>query len=201
MAQRERALLRKWFSKGCYPTAAQFSDWLDSFWHKAEKIAISSIEELDDRLNQKYEASAGEELERKNRELEQKIVRHEEVAETNFTNLFTDIEELEAEDERLAGDIAGETARATGEEAAIRREFADADGREQVAREQKDAETLQAAKDYTDSVRHAVPSGLLQLHLLLHGSFFLSELLHEGSLTAFLLLLPELLQLFYLLLQ
>ena len=153
MAQRERALLRKWFSKGCYPTAAQFSDWLDSFWHKAEKIAISSIEELDDRLNQKYEASAGEEIERKNRELEQKIVRHEEVAETNFTNLFTDIEELEAEDERLAGDIAGETARATGEEAAIRREFADADGREQVAREQKDAETLQAAKDYTDSVR------------------------------------------------
>lgn len=132
MAQRERALLRKWFGKGCYPTAAQFSDWLDSFWHKAEQIAISSIEGLADRLNGKFEASSGEELARQHEQLKKDFDAHERDAKNDFRQLFDNVNELEAEDERLAGVIASETTRATEEEAAIRQEFAVADTQEQT---------------------------------------------------------------------
>ena len=39
--------LYKWFSDLMKPTGAQFKALIDSFWHKAEKIPISSIEGLD----------------------------------------------------------------------------------------------------------------------------------------------------------
>ncbi|MCM1302098.1 MAG: hypothetical protein NC250_01190 [Alistipes senegalensis] len=150
MAQRERALLRKWFGKGCYPTAAQFADWLDSFWHKAERIAISSIEGLAERLNEKFEASSGEELERQHEQLKKDFDAHERDAKNDFRQLFDNVNELEDEDERLADVIAAETTRAAEQEAAIRQEFAAADAQEATTREQKDAETLQSAKEYTD---------------------------------------------------
>ncbi len=42
MAIRVRAQLRKWFGRGMYPTAEQFSDLFDSFFHKTEdKIPMS----------------------------------------------------------------------------------------------------------------------------------------------------------------
>ena len=63
MAIITRAQLRKWFGKGKYPTAAQFSDAWDSFWHKNEdKIAINGVDGLADQLNSKLSAADGQKL-------------------------------------------------------------------------------------------------------------------------------------------
>lgn len=63
MAIITRALLRKWFGKGKYPTAEQFSDFFDSFWHKDEdKIAISGVNGLAEQLNSKLSAADGQKL-------------------------------------------------------------------------------------------------------------------------------------------
>lgn len=63
MAIITRAQLRKWFGKGKYPTAEQFSSFFDSFWHKTEdKIAINSIEGLAEQLNSKLSEADGEKL-------------------------------------------------------------------------------------------------------------------------------------------
>jgi len=40
--------LKKWFSNFKKPTQEQFWAWIDSFWHKSEKIPIDSIEGLGD---------------------------------------------------------------------------------------------------------------------------------------------------------
>ena len=64
MAIRARALLRKWFGRGMYPTAEQFSDVWDSFLHKGEdKIAITGVDGLAEQLNDKYSKADGEILE------------------------------------------------------------------------------------------------------------------------------------------
>ncbi|MEI3553764.1 MAG: hypothetical protein V8Q54_03300 [Alistipes senegalensis] len=63
MAIITRAQLRKWFGKGKYPTAAQFSDAWDSFWHKNEdKIAITGVDGLAEQLNGKLSAADGQKL-------------------------------------------------------------------------------------------------------------------------------------------
>ena len=49
-----RATLKQWFSRGRKPTAAQFAEWIDSFWHKSEDtIEISDIHLLPQTLNEK----------------------------------------------------------------------------------------------------------------------------------------------------
>ena len=59
MAIRVRAMLRKWFGRGMYPTAEQFSDLFDSFWHKTEdEISMDKVGGLTDQLNGKYPAAA-----------------------------------------------------------------------------------------------------------------------------------------------
>ena len=66
MAIRVRAQLRKWFGRGMYPTAEQFSDLFDSFFHKTEdKIPMSGVEGLTDQLNGKYNTAEGRELEKR----------------------------------------------------------------------------------------------------------------------------------------
>lgn len=58
-----RAQLRKWFGKGKYPTAEQFSDFFDSFWHKNEdKIAITGVEDLAEQLNSKLSDADGQKI-------------------------------------------------------------------------------------------------------------------------------------------
>ena len=48
-----------------YPTAEQFSDLFDSFFHKTEdKIPMSGVEGLTDQLNGKYSTAEGRELEK-----------------------------------------------------------------------------------------------------------------------------------------
>lgn len=155
MSIRDTATIKSWFEVGDYPTEAQFSDMVDSFWHKDEdKILIPSVAELPERLNGKYNQADGEALERKTQKVIDDLDAHKKEYAEEVVTIHSNLEELATEDERLAGVIAGETARATGEEAAIRQEFADADMQERTTREQKDAETLQSAKDYTDAIRH-----------------------------------------------
>ncbi len=55
MATQLKDKLKGWFKRGAYPSAEQFADWLDSYWHKLEGIAISAVEGLADRLNAKYD--------------------------------------------------------------------------------------------------------------------------------------------------
>lgn len=42
--------LKNWFSNLKKPTQAHFWAWLDSFWHKSEKIPMQNIDGLDDAL-------------------------------------------------------------------------------------------------------------------------------------------------------
>lgn len=43
--------LKTWFKKGLKPLESQYHAWLDSYWHKSEKLPISSITNLDTTLN------------------------------------------------------------------------------------------------------------------------------------------------------
>lgn len=52
-----RDTLKKWFSRGAYPTASQFAAWIDSFFHKDDKIPAASVEGLTDTLNAKASAT------------------------------------------------------------------------------------------------------------------------------------------------
>lgn len=65
MAIRSIAQLKSWFKKGLYPTEQHFADWLDSFWHRNDKIAMSNIDGLTSALNKKLEASDLKDLEDK----------------------------------------------------------------------------------------------------------------------------------------
>ena len=44
------ATLKKWFSNFKKPTQEQFWAWIDSFWHKSEKIPMDSIEGLENAI-------------------------------------------------------------------------------------------------------------------------------------------------------
>ena len=153
MSIRARSLLRKWFGRGQYPTAEQFSDFFDSFVHRDEdKIAIDKVDELPDRLNGKYGQDDGVRLEGQLEQLSDTLSGHIIISDDHFI--------------RLDEGLAAETARAEGEEAAIRGELAAGDAAtlqagktytdgkvsdEATQREHGDASTLQSAKTYTDT--------------------------------------------------
>lgn len=148
MAIRVRALLRKWFGRGMYPTAEQFSDLFDSFFHKTEdKIPMSGVEGLTDQLNGKYNTAEGRELEKKVQKVTTDLSVHVASSEKAFNEVQNDIEALDRkiDDEaqkREQGDAA--TLRAANEhtDAAVAEEAS--------ARESGDRTTLQSAKDYVD---------------------------------------------------
>lgn len=143
-----------------YPTAEQFSDLFDSFFHKTEdKIPMSGVEGLTDQLNGKYNTAEGRELEKKVQKVTDDLSVHVASSEKAFNEVQNDIEALD-------GRLDDEIERAKGEEAAIRRELAAGDAAtlssaksytdtsvaaEAGKREQGDATTLQAAKTYTDT--------------------------------------------------
>ena len=143
-----------------YPTAEQFSDLFDSFFHKTEdKIPMSGVEGLTDQLNGKYSTAEGRELEKKVQKVTTDLSAHVASSEKAFNEVQNDIEALD-------GRLDDEIERAKDEEAAIRRELAAGDAAtlssaksytdtsvaaEAGKREQGDATTLQAAKNYTDT--------------------------------------------------
>lgn len=161
MAIRVRAQLRKWFGRGMYPTAEQFSDLFDSFFHKTEdKIPMSGVEGLTDQLNGKYSTAEGRELEKKVQKVTTDLSAHVASSEKAFNEVQNDIEALD-------GRLDDEIERAESEEAAIRRELAAGDAatlqsanehtdtavaEEASTRENGDHTTLQSSKDYADKI-------------------------------------------------
>ncbi|WP_418683840.1 hypothetical protein [Alistipes putredinis] len=95
MAIRSIAQLKAWFKRGLYPTQEQFHDWLDSFLHKEDKIAPSSVEGLTDQLNGKYPDADGKLLEQKTAELEVQLNTHEQYSEEKFGTIYDRLEELD----------------------------------------------------------------------------------------------------------
>lgn len=95
MAIRSIAQLKAWFKRGLYPTQEQFHDWLDSFLHKEDKIAPSSVEGLTDQLNGKYPDADGKLLEQKTAELEDQLNTHEQYSEEKFGTIYDRLDELD----------------------------------------------------------------------------------------------------------
>ena len=95
MAIRSIAQLKAWFKRGLYPTQEQFHDWLDSFLHKEDKIAPSSVEGLTDQLNGKYPDADGKLLEQKTAELEGQLNTHEQYSEEKFGTIYDRLDELD----------------------------------------------------------------------------------------------------------
>lgn len=95
MAISNIAQLKAWFKRGMRPTAAQFADWMDSYWHREEKIDIASIDQLPEQLNGKYPDSDGKQLERKTAELEENLTTHEQYSEEKFGTIYDRLEELD----------------------------------------------------------------------------------------------------------
>ena len=57
MATTEKNTVKNWFKTGLKPTQSQFWAWMDSWWHKDEKIPLKAIDDIEDILNAKAEAS------------------------------------------------------------------------------------------------------------------------------------------------
>jgi hypothetical protein len=53
MAIVDRNVLKNWFKRGDKPLASQFSDWIDSFWHKSESIPAMMIDGLQEAIDEK----------------------------------------------------------------------------------------------------------------------------------------------------
>lgn len=53
-----RNLLKSWFGTGNKPTQGQFAQWIDSFWHKEDTIAITDVQGLQTVLGGKAAASS-----------------------------------------------------------------------------------------------------------------------------------------------
>ena len=53
MAIVSRSQLKAWFRRGLKPLEVQFHSWIDSYWHKNDSIPMSSIDGLNDALNQR----------------------------------------------------------------------------------------------------------------------------------------------------
>ena len=173
MAIRVRALLRKWFGRGMYPTAEQFSDLFDSFWHKTEdEISIDKVEGLTSQLNGKYPAADG-------KRLEERVTRDEENLADYIEQTDEAIDQLREEDAAIRKDFAAADEKTLasaktytdGREAAIRKDMTAGDAatlssakaftteREGVLRREQqdgDASTLQAAKDHTAARETAI---------------------------------------------
>ncbi len=64
MATRTIEQLKQWFRKGLYPTQAQFWDWLDSYRHKSDTVAMHEVAGLTAALNKKYDQSEAQQLEK-----------------------------------------------------------------------------------------------------------------------------------------
>lgn len=62
MAKTALSILKGWFKTNSYPTQAQFWSWMDSYWHKDDKIAADSIGGLQELLDQKVSEEEGKGL-------------------------------------------------------------------------------------------------------------------------------------------
>lgn len=54
----DKKIIKDWFRTGLKPTQAQFWAWMDSYWHKDEKIPITAIDDIETIFNEKADAEA-----------------------------------------------------------------------------------------------------------------------------------------------
>lgn len=57
-----KSTIKSWFKRGLKPLEVQFHAWMDSYWHKEEKIPTSTIDGLEEILNNKAESSGLDDL-------------------------------------------------------------------------------------------------------------------------------------------
>uniref|UniRef100_UPI0039A574A6 hypothetical protein n=1 Tax=Ornithobacterium rhinotracheale TaxID=28251 RepID=UPI0039A574A6 len=94
MAKTDLNTIRNWFKNGLKPTQEQFWAWLDSFWHKDDKIPAENIQGLNEMLSgidlsSKVENADFESFKTSNsKELNQKV--DKEVGKGLSTNDFTE---------------------------------------------------------------------------------------------------------------
>jgi len=48
----DKSSLKDWFRRGLKPLQVQFAAWMDSYWHKLEKIPVSAIDGIQDMLDE-----------------------------------------------------------------------------------------------------------------------------------------------------
>ncbi|PXY44535.1 hypothetical protein [Flavobacterium hydrophilum] len=58
MAATDINILKSWYETGDVPTQEQFWAWFESYWHKNEKIPITSITQIEEILNDKADKEA-----------------------------------------------------------------------------------------------------------------------------------------------
>ncbi len=51
-------ILKQWFVRGAKPLAVQFAAWIDSYWHKDEKIPAVQVEGLQEAFDSKADSEA-----------------------------------------------------------------------------------------------------------------------------------------------
>src|SRR5699024_9030052 len=66
MAKTSKNTLKEWFETGDFPTQKQFWNWMDSYWHKDEKLPISAIKDLNEILGGKATSEQVEDLAQSN---------------------------------------------------------------------------------------------------------------------------------------
>lgn len=54
----DKNTIKNWFRTGLKPTQAQFWAWMDSYWHKDEKIPITAIDDIENILAAKMDTQA-----------------------------------------------------------------------------------------------------------------------------------------------
>ena len=88
MAKQMIKTLKEWFRKGKYPTESQFHDWMDSYWHKDEKIGTEAMSpDLMTAINSKAEQAAVTAVSSAVTELTQTVENvREDMEETNWKN-------------------------------------------------------------------------------------------------------------------
>jgi hypothetical protein len=93
------------------PLESQFANWIDSFFHKDEKIPIDSVDGLSNELNNKYDKVSGENLEQENISMAQAIADEAQEREIDINELKDAINDLaEASETSIAAHNTSPTA-------------------------------------------------------------------------------------------
>lgn len=111
MPVRSITTLKSWFQRGMYPLASQFADWMDSYWHKEDAIPLTSVDELPEHLNAKYNAADGQQLETRVEAYETALDEHKTDDAAEIEKIYKTFEELDDDIERVDKRVADETAR------------------------------------------------------------------------------------------
>ncbi len=62
MAITDKNTLKSWFKRGLKPLASQFEAWMDSYYHKGEKIPVDSVDGLSEVLIDKVDQAAAAQM-------------------------------------------------------------------------------------------------------------------------------------------